>query len=214
MLKLIYYSENTESNEYLNKFTLRKVSSIIELIKTITSEEYDAIIVQSAFVDISVKLFVDLVKYLSPGTEIIYVGKIDDELEELLYMLNIEKVIDLNKSDCLNEAKYDKMLSGLRSDKKRYIIDRKNSLEVDVVLKIVNQNSNPVKLSNTEYKLLEYLLKNKGKILSRKKIEQNIWGNNISEFDSRVIDVYILKLRRKFGEGCIKTVRGKGYKWN
>ncbi len=56
-------------------------------------------------------------------------------------------------------------------------------------------------------------LKNKNVALTRKEIEVIIWGDNISCFDYRMIDAYILKLRRKLNVKSIEAVRGKGYKW-
>lgn len=214
MVKSIYFNDIIMNDDYLDKFEITKTRSVIDLIKNITNEEYNALIVQSNFTDISVKVFIDLVKYLSPDTSIIFVGKINDELEKLLYDLNVECIIDLNKSASLNESILDRFLENLNKEMKRYIIERKYNLEIDLMLKIVKKDSEPIKLSSTEYNLLEYLVINRGRALSRQEIEQQIWGNNISEFESRVIDVYILKLRRKFGNDCIKTVRGKGYIWN
>ncbi len=77
--------------------------------------------------------------------------------------------------------------------------------------RVVTKNKNIIKLTDIEYKLLECLATNPNTQISRQDIEKFVWGNNISEFDTRVIDVYILHLRRKLDTNIIKTVRGVGY---
>lgn len=62
--------------------------------------------------------------------------------------------------------------------------------------------------------MLEYLLRNKNKVLSRQKIEDNVWSYDY-EGGTNVVDVYITYLRKKVDEGfstkLIHTVRGVGY---
>lgn len=71
-----------------------------------------------------------------------------------------------------------------------------------------------ITLTAREYRLLEYLLRNKNKVLSRQKIEDNVWDLEY-EGGTNVVDVYITYLRRKIDEGhsvkLIHTVRGIGY---
>lgn len=70
-------------------------------------------------------------------------------------------------------------------------------------------------LTPKEFDLLVYLMKNKGKVLSRDQITENIWGYEYFG-DQRTIDTHIKKLREKFNdkeEKFIKTVWGVGYKF-
>lgn len=71
-----------------------------------------------------------------------------------------------------------------------------------------------IKLSAKEFSILEYLLQNKGTVLSRQKIEERIW-NYEYQGTSNMIDVYIRYLRLKiddnFENKLINTVRGIGY---
>ena len=72
----------------------------------------------------------------------------------------------------------------------------------------------PIELTKREYTLLEYLVKNKRKVLTRDQILQAVWGYDYVG-DTNVVDVYIRYLRSKiddrFGEKYIHTVRGVGY---
>lgn len=71
-----------------------------------------------------------------------------------------------------------------------------------------------INLTSKEYQLLEYLLYNREKVLSREKIENHIWNYDY-EGGTNVIDVYIRYLRKKIDDGfptkLIHTVRGAGY---
>jgi len=78
----------------------------------------------------------------------------------------------------------------------------------------VTRGGAEINLTSKEYQLLEYLLYNKEKVLSREKIENHIWNYDY-EGGTNVIDVYIRYLRRKIDDGfptkLIHTVRGAGY---
>jgi len=88
-------------------------------------------------------------------------------------------------------------------------------LHMDTVKHAVQRDERPIVLTALEYRLLEYLLRNRGRVLSRVDIEEAIWGLNENP-DSNVVDVYINHLRKKidqdFGQPLIYTIRGFGYK--
>ncbi len=67
-----------------------------------------------------------------------------------------------------------------------------------------------VPLTNREFWLLETLVRKKGQILSRERLEETLYGWG-DEIDSNAVEVYVHHLRRKFEPGLIKTVRGLGY---
>lgn len=75
-------------------------------------------------------------------------------------------------------------------------------------------NDNPVALTHREFALLEFLIRNKGKICTRDEIIENVWNINF-QYDTGVIDVFMNSLRKKLfmdkENGPIKTVRGIGY---
>lgn len=67
-----------------------------------------------------------------------------------------------------------------------------------------------VPLTNREFWLLETLVRKKGQVLSRERLEEALYGWG-DEVDSNAVEVYIHHLRRKFEPALIKTVRGLGY---
>lgn len=72
-----------------------------------------------------------------------------------------------------------------------------------------------IDLTSLEYALLEFLMVEAGKVVSRVRILQNVWGSNEDPL-TNVVDVYIRRLRTKLDDSAedsrIKTVRGRGYR--
>jgi DNA-binding response OmpR family regulator len=91
---------------------------------------------------------------------------------------------------------------------------RVGDLVLNPATREVTRAGRPIALTGREYALLEYLLRNAGRVLSRAAIAQHVWGADVDS-GSNTIDVYVGYLRRKIeraGEPrLIHTVRGVGY---
>ncbi len=91
---------------------------------------------------------------------------------------------------------------------------RAADLVLDLLKRRVTRAGKPIDLSNKEFSLLEFLLKNKNQIVTRKMIVDSVWDSSFQSF-TNVVDVYINYLRNKvdkgFGTPLIHTVRGAGY---
>ncbi|NLR81083.1 response regulator transcription factor [Chitinophaga eiseniae] len=87
-------------------------------------------------------------------------------------------------------------------------------LELDTDTKTANRQGKTIALTATEYRLLEYLLKNPRKVLSRLEILEQVWGIEFN-MNTKVVDVYINYLRKKINKHnpaeLIHTVVGLGY---
>ena len=87
-------------------------------------------------------------------------------------------------------------------------------LTLDPITRTVQRGDKKIELTSKEYALLEYLLNNKGRVLTRSLISERVWGY---QFDTgtNVVSVYINYLRNKIDSGfdrkLIHTVRGVGY---
>jgi DNA-binding response OmpR family regulator len=81
---------------------------------------------------------------------------------------------------------------------------------MDASARQVSRAGETITLSTREFDLLQALLLNAGRVLSREQLEQHLyrWGH---EVESNTIEVHIHHLRRKMGAGLIDTVRGVGY---
>jgi DNA-binding response OmpR family regulator len=87
-------------------------------------------------------------------------------------------------------------------------------LEVDLQSKSVSRDGNPITLTATEYRLLEYFIKNQNIVRSRIEILEHVWDIDFN-MGTNVVDVYINYLRKKIDQGypnkLIHTVFGMGY---
>lgn len=87
-------------------------------------------------------------------------------------------------------------------------------LTLDTESHIVKRGGKEINVTGKEYRLLEYLMTNQGRILSRTKIVNYVWGYDY-EGGTKVVDVYMNYLRKKIDEGfepkLLHTVRGIGY---
>ena len=90
---------------------------------------------------------------------------------------------------------------------------RCGALRVDPSRHTVTVDGSAVALTQKEFEVLRLLLKNKGHVLSRERLLDEVWGYAYTG-ESRTVDVHIRTLRQKLGAagGCIETVRGYGYK--
>ncbi|MBO8140030.1 MAG: response regulator transcription factor [Thermosipho sp. (in: Bacteria)] len=85
------------------------------------------------------------------------------------------------------------------------------SLSINLGSRTVKYNEKEISLSKTEFDLLSYLIKNKGRVVSKEEILNAVWGLDYYGTPNTV-EVYINYLRRKIDPNLIKTVRGIGYK--
>lgn len=85
---------------------------------------------------------------------------------------------------------------------------------IDLKSKRVTLDSREVMLTSTEFRLLEYFIRNKNRVLSRMEILENVWGIDFN-MGTNVVDVYVNYLRKKLGshtdKKIIQTVVGMGY---
>ncbi|MEM8948368.1 MAG: response regulator transcription factor [Pseudomonadota bacterium] len=90
-----------------------------------------------------------------------------------------------------------------------------HDLSMDLLSRTVTRGEDNIELQATEFKLLEYLLRHKGQVVTRTMILENVWDYNFDP-QTNIIDVHISRLRQKIDKGyhrpIITTVRGAGYK--
>jgi DNA-binding response OmpR family regulator len=83
-------------------------------------------------------------------------------------------------------------------------------LTVDLDAQKVYRDGNDVQATHKEYELVKYLAQNKGQIITRKMLLDQVWGLDYYG-EERTVDTHVRRLREKIGEGRIKTYRGMGY---
>ena len=88
-------------------------------------------------------------------------------------------------------------------------------LFVDITSRTVSREDKKIFLQRKEFDLLEYFVRNAGKVLTRSMILDHIWDSSYDSF-TNVVDVHVNYLRKKidkpFQKHLIKTIHGTGYK--
>lgn len=130
------------------------------------------------------------------------------------------KGLDLGANDYLVKPfAFDELMARIRAMTRATFGMADNILTVgdlflDCASHQVKRGEREITLVGKEYALLEYMMRNKGVILSREKIENHIWNFDY-EGGTNVVDVYVSYLRKKIDGGetkkLIHTVRGSGY---
>ncbi len=130
------------------------------------------------------------------------------------------KGLDLGADDYLIKPfDFDELSARIRAITRRKFGNTTNILQIDNLIidinkKIVTRAGINIELTAKEYEVLEYLIQNKGHILSRDKIRDGVWNFDY-EGESNIIDVIIKNIRKKIAIGDSKdlifTKRGLGY---
>jgi DNA-binding response OmpR family regulator len=94
-----------------------------------------------------------------------------------------------------------------------------NGFQVDLTNRSVQYNNILINLTKKEFDILQYLLINKNRIITRMQLTEHIWDNALEvDYDSNYVDVHIKNLRKKLTQHApvewIETVRGIGYRLN
>ncbi len=101
-----------------------------------------------------------------------------------------------------------------RENKQRDVILREGKLTLNPNNMQVSFDGNPLSLTTKEYGILEYLLVNKGRVISQEELLEHIWDNNADLF-SQTVKVHINNLRKKLdsagADNIIQTIKNKGY---
>jgi DNA-binding response OmpR family regulator len=101
-----------------------------------------------------------------------------------------------------------------RSGTLRTAILKAHDLSMDMVKRTVMRADKKIDLTQTEFSLLEFFLRNKNTILTRRRIAEQVWGYKF-ETGTNIVDVYVSYLRdsidKEFQKKLIETIRGEGF---
>jgi two-component system response regulator VanR len=89
---------------------------------------------------------------------------------------------------------------------------RYGNISVDFNGYVAEKDGEPIELAPKEIQLLKLLIKNAGRVMTREKLIDGVWGIDAPLYD-RTIDTYIRRIRQKLDLNCITTVKGVGYRF-
>lgn len=196
-----------------NGFSVTAISTRSDAISAIEKKQPDLVIFdldgslpegERIFQDIKKRYpILPMIVLVGSANEVIVVNNLN--LGDHEYMINsVEK-----------RALLDRVKSTLaKTDDKNAPTITVDDLCINLKSNVVTRDGKKVDLSVQEYKLLEYLMQNKGKVVTREMVLSKIWLYS-RKIETRVVDVYIGYLRRKLESGgqkkLIYSIRGIGY---
>ncbi|HEX6579717.1 MAG TPA: response regulator transcription factor [Actinomycetota bacterium] len=95
----------------------------------------------------------------------------------------------------------------------RHRVLRGGALTLDLTRRVVEAEGSQITLSEREFLLLEYLMRQDGEVCSRERLLSEVWGYSFDP-GSNLVDVCVGRLRSKLGSDVIETVRNVGYRFN
>ncbi len=135
------------------------------------------------------------------------------------------EALDAGADDYVNKPfAMDELLARMRALLRRVKVPeaappvlRFDDLEVDLERALVRKGGDPVRLTPTEYALLQQFVTNPGKLLTHRWLLRQVWGYGYGE-ESHYLRIYVRQLRRKIGDDAaapryIATEPGMGYRW-
>ena len=130
------------------------------------------------------------------------------------------KLFDIGADDYLTKPfAFAELLVRVKALLRRGPVNRSSTLrigdlELDRLTQQVKRHGKRIELTAKEYSLLEYLMQNPDRVLSRNMIIEHVWDQSFDGI-TNIVDVYVRHLRSKIDEGSehkvIRTVRGTGY---
>ncbi len=215
---ILIVEDSLDLQEYLKDFLLDNdylvltASDGIQAFKIIEKSKPDLVLLDLGLPDMSGESVCLQIRKKWPNLRVIILSARNDTLD-------IVKGLDLGADDYITKpfdlnVLHARIKARLResptSTTKKTVAD----LFLDEETHEVKRQNKDIILSPTEFKLLDYLMENKGKVLTRDMILSKIWMTS-TEIETRSVDVYIGYLRKKIDEGfspkLIHSVRGFGY---
>lgn len=179
----------------------------------IQTSEYDIIVLDILLPKVNgleVLRYIRNEKISTPVIMLTALDSIDDKVQGL----------DAGADDYLAKPfSFDELFARIRVLLRRQSDNKTNLLTIgdvtlDVIKRIVACKGVQIEFTAKEFAVLEYLLRNKGSILTRSQITEHVWEYE-ADFESNVVDVYIRYIRRKLekysDKKIIHTIRGFGY---
>lgn len=179
-----------------------------------TEQAYDLVVLDLMLPKLNGYKVVERLRQRGVWTPILMLTAKDGEYDQA-------DALDLGADDYLTKPfSFVVLVARIRALLRRIVSERPAILEVgdlalDPVTCTVTRGTDPIELTPREFALLEYLMRNPGKVLSKSELLDHVWDTN---FDGphNVVEVYVGYLRKKidapFGVQSVTTVRGFGYR--
>lgn len=221
-MELLLVEDNRRISDFMLKgleesgFSVVLAENGLDARELISQRKWDLIILDIMLPEIDGIELLQYARYKKINTPILVVSALGEPDDKV-------KALDYGADDYLVKPFYFKeLVARINALTRRYKFNNEvqtnvlvcDDLTLDIDSHIVMRGLAEVKLTLQEFKLLQLLMENKNKVLSRSQILDTVWGINYDS-STNVVDVYISYLRNKvdaeFDNKLIQTVKGRGY---
>ena len=197
--------------EILSKenYSVTVASTVSEAKESIDTESFNLLIFDVMLPDGNGFDLCVSVREKDSNVPILFLTACDDEVQ-------IVRGLDAGADDYVTKPfKLLELLSRVRALLRRNsgAVYKSSNITIDTNNMTVKKNGEIIFVTPTEYMILSTLIRNRGIIVPRSVLLQNIWDNDGTFIDDNTLSVHMSRLRDKIGGDYIKTVRGIGYRW-
>lgn len=218
MNKIILVSDHKQFSESLASSNIISLDSLNHLGKIITSQSIDSLVMyQSTRADYKTLSKIRILKNINPNMKVIYVLSKHSPSLKTLFTLGIDVPLreELGFQKLSEIVREFLGVSGYQSTFTTTPVLEYADLSLNPNTRVVKRDLQIIKLRRKEFDLLEFLLFNQGRVVSKSQILEQVWDYHF-DADSKTVDVHISSLRSKldknFKTKLIQTVYGTGYK--
>ena len=219
-MRILVIEDDTQTANYIAK-GLREAGYAVDIaangkdgLYQAVGEAYDAAIVDRMLPELDGLSIVETLRKAGSDTAVLFLSAMGD-LEHRVEGLRAGGDDYLVKPFAFSEllARVEALLRR-QGGKSAETVLRAGDLEMDLLARQVSRNGEKIDLQPREFRLLEYLMRHAGQVVTRTMMLENVWGYHFDP-QTNVIDVHISRLRQKidkgFGTPLLHTVRGAGY---
>ena len=221
-MRILIVEDDTDAATYIAK-ALGEAGHVVDMAANgedaleIASDSYEVLIVDRMMPKLDGIQLVEQLRSDGVVTPVLFLsalGKVDDRVEGLRaggddYLVKPFAMAELiARVEALGRRK------GTPETQTKLVC---GDLEMDLITRDVRRGESKIDLQPREFKLLEYLMRNASRVVTRTMLLENVWGYHFDP-QTNVIDVHISRLRGKIDKGfdkpLLETVRGAGYRLN
>ena len=218
-MRILIVEDEKEMAEYLkrgleqNSFAVDLAYNGTDGLHLATHEYFDLVILDIMLPEFDGKAILREMRNIGIHTPVIFLTAKDGVFDEV-------EGLNIGADDYIVKPfSFSKLLARIHACLRRnrgdgYSILRVSDLTLDPISRKVIKDKEVIELRPVEFSLLEYLMQNAGRVLTRTMISEHVWDTNFESF-SNVVDVHISKLRNKIDKDSekklIHTVRKVGY---
>ncbi len=221
IMRILCIEDDQELLDYVSK-GLKEVGHIVDTatdgndgVLLSSTEHYDVILVDRMLPNVDGLTIIKMLRGAGNQTPILIfsaLGEVDDRVKGLRAGGDDYLVKPFAFSELL--ARIEALNRRNKKSEDTETSLKAHDIELDLLTRKVKRGSEEITLQATEFRLLEYLLRHKGQVVTRTMLLEYVWDYHFDP-QTNVIDVHISRLRQKIGKETgnqiIKTMRGAGY---